>query len=169
MQIESERIRLVPLTYDHLILYLQGNNKLERALGLTENNRTLSPELIEAFHETILIAVANPETDYLFSTLWNVIDKDSNQMVADLCFKGEPDDNGAIEIGYGTYEAFRGKAYMTEAIRVLSEWAFTDHRVKTILAETDSTNIASHRTLEKNNFRKFKIKGDMIWWRCDKG
>lgn len=168
MQLDSEHIVLVPLSYEHLILYLQGENKLERAFGLPEGKRSISPELIEAFHETILIAVANPETDYLFSTLWNVIDKVSNQMVGDLCFKGEPDENGEIEIGYGTYVPFRGKGYMTEAIRVLMDWAFTQPGVKAIIAETESTNIASHRTLLKNNFWEYKIKGDMIWWRCDK-
>ena len=168
MQIESDRLLLIPLTYEHLILYLQGEQKLERALNLEDSGRTISPELIEAFHETILISVANPANDYLYYTLWNVIDKTSRQMVADLCFKGEPNAKGEIEIGYGTYPAFTGKGYMTDAIRVLVKWAFDQPDVKTILAETERTNTASHRTLEKNNFIPFKVKGEMIWWRLIK-
>ena len=106
MQPESERIRLIPLTYEHLILYLQGDNKLERALNLVEGSRSISPELIEAFHETILIAVADSNSNYLYSTLWNIVDKASNQMVGDLCSKGEPNPKGEIEIGYGIYPVF---------------------------------------------------------------
>ncbi len=168
MQLESERILLFPLTYENLITYLQGENKLESELNLSIGERTISPELIEAFHETILIAVADPGTNYLYSTLWNVIDKASNQMVGDLCFKGEPNAKGEIEIGYGIYPPFAGKGYMTEAIRVLMQWAFAQPGVEAIIAETNSTNIASHRTLEKNNFRKYKVSGEMYWWRCDK-
>ncbi len=168
MQLESERIQLFPLTYDHLILYLQGENKPEQTLNLTEGPRSISPELIEAFHETILIAVDDPGANYLYSTLWNIIDKASNQMVGDLCFKGEPNAKGEIEIGYGTYPLFAGKGYMTEAIRLILQWAFAQTGVETVIAETENTNIASHRTLEKNNFRKFKVSGEMYWWRCDK-
>ena len=89
-------------------------------------------------------------------------------MVADLCFKGGPNAKGEIEIGYGTYPPFTGKGYMTDAIQVLVNWAFEQPGVKTILAETESTNTASHRTLEKNNFSPFKVKGEMIWWRLNK-
>ena len=168
MQPESERIRLIPLNYEHLILYLQGDNKLERALNLVEGSRSISPELIEAFHETILIAVADSNSNYLYSTLWNIVDKASNQMVGDLCFKGEPNPKGEIEIGYGIYPAFEGKGYMTEAIRVLKQWAFAQPGVETVIAETSSTNVSSHRTLEKNNFRKYRVVGEMYWWRCEK-
>jgi RimJ/RimL family protein N-acetyltransferase len=168
MQPESERIRLIPLTYEDLVLYLQGDNKLEQSLKLTEGQRSISPELIEAFHETILIAVADPGTNYLYSTLWTIVDKTSNHMVGDLCFKGEPNGKGEIEIGYGIYPAFQGKGYMTEAIKVILKWAFAQPAVKSVIAETSNINLASHRTLEKNNFRKYKVNGEMYWWRCDK-
>lgn len=168
MQLESDRILLFPLTYDQLMLYLQGDNKLEKALCLTEGSRSISPELLKAFHETILIAVADPGANYLFSTLWNIVDKASNKMVGDLCFKGEPNRRGEIEIGYGIYPEFAGKGYMTEAIQLLLQWAFTQPGVDVIIAETENTNIASHRTLEKNNFRKYQVKEEMCWWRCNK-
>jgi RimJ/RimL family protein N-acetyltransferase len=57
---------------------------------------------------------------------------------------------------------------MTEAIRVIMQWAFAQPGVKSVIAETNNTNIASHRTLEKNNFRKYNVTEEMCWWRCDK-
>ena len=60
---------------------------------------------------------------YLFSTLWTIILKEENKMVGDLCFVGEPDAEGEIEIGYGTYDEFRKRGYMTEAVNGMINWA----------------------------------------------
>jgi RimJ/RimL family protein N-acetyltransferase len=168
MQLESKRLRLFPLTLPQLILYLQGQNQLEQRLSLKEGNRNIPTELVEAFHQTILPAVADPSKDYLFSTLWTAVDKDLNIMVADLCFKGGPNAEGEIEIGYGTYDAFQGQGYMTEAIGAMIPWAFSQPGVKAIIAETEAENIASHKTLIKNNFTRYKGSEDMLWWRLDK-
>lgn len=40
MQIESDRLLLILLTYEQLILYLQGGQKLERSLNLEDSRRT---------------------------------------------------------------------------------------------------------------------------------
>lgn len=37
-------------------------------------------------------------------------------MVGDICIVGEPNASGEIEIGYGTYEEFQQKGFMTEAV-----------------------------------------------------
>ncbi|MFT5724437.1 MAG: ribosomal-protein-alanine N-acetyltransferase, partial [Bacteroidia bacterium] len=43
-------------------------------------------------------------------------------------------------------------------------WANNQKDVKTITAETDLNNFASHRLLEKCNFTRFKQDTDTIWW-----
>jgi [ribosomal protein S5]-alanine N-acetyltransferase len=168
MKLETRRLIIFPLTYEQLLLYVQAENKLEKELSLNEGNRTVPPALRDAFIETILPAVADPENDYLYSTLWTIVSKEHNQMVADLCFKGEPNEQGEIEIGYGTYEEFQGNGYMTEAIAAIANWAFVQPKVKTILAETDQQNIASHRILEKNNFKTYQTTEAMLLWRRHK-
>jgi len=168
MKLETERLVIFPLSYDHLILYLQGINKLEEELNLKKGSQEIPPELLEAFNETILPAVADTSRNYLYSTLWTIVSKEKNQMVADLCFKGEPGEQGEIEIGYGTHDEFQGMGFMTEAIGAIVGWALHQPDVKTILAETDQNNLASHRTLAKNNFKPFKKVESMIWWKLDK-
>ena len=54
-------------------------------------------------------------------------------MVGDLCIVGEPNANGEIEIGYGTYEEFQNKGFMTEVVRGIIEWAKAQITVKSIL------------------------------------
>ena len=168
MKLETERLFIFPLTYDQLILYLQAKGTLEEELNLNKGNQIIPQELLDAFHETILPSVADAEKNYQYSTLWTMVSKELNQMVGDLCFKGGPNARGEIEIGYGTHDEFQGKGYMTEAIGAISAWAFTQLDVKTILAETDHANLASHRTLDKNKFKPHKKVESMIWWKLEK-
>jgi RimJ/RimL family protein N-acetyltransferase len=165
--IETTRLKILPLTYGQLIKYIQADNSLEAELRLNPTSRNISPELKEALEETILPNVANPNKNYLYATLWTAILKAENKMIGDLCFVGEPNPDGAIEIGYGTYEDFRRKGYMTEAVGGMIQWAKTQPGVRTILADTDKTNAASWAVLVKNKFVKDGETDTLFNWRLD--
>lgn len=162
---ETERLILKPLTYLQLLKYIQADNSLETELDLNENSRTISPELKDALEQTILPNVADESKNYLYSTLWTVISKAENKMVGDLCFVGEPNDQGEVEIGYGTYEDFRGNGYMTEAVGGMIEWAKQQPHVKAIIASTDKTNVASYSVLQKNQFAKTGDSDELFHWK----
>ncbi len=165
--IETSRLILMPLTYGQLLKYIQCDNSLEEELKLKPTARTMSPELIEAFEQTILPAVADPSRNYLFSTLWTAIDKQEQCMVGDLCFVGEPTEVGEVEIGYGTYPQFQSRGYMTEIVSGLVGWARMQPGVKAIIASTDKTNVASFTVLMKNNFVKIDETDEMWEWRLE--
>lgn len=133
-------------------------------MNVKKTKRIIPIELKEALEQTILPNIADKEKNYLFSTLWTIIDKKQNVMVGDICFKGEPNDKGEVEMGYGTYKKFQGKGYMTEAIKALIEWVLTKPQVKAIFAETDKSNIASSRVLLKNGFVKTGETKTMDLW-----
>lgn len=150
--IETARLILKPLTLDQLVKYAKCDNSLEAELNLNTTSRTITPELKEALEETIIPNVANKTKNYLYSTLWTAISKAEQKMIGDLCIVGEPNANKEIEIGYGTYDEFQGKGYMTEIVGAIIEWARTQTIVNAIIAATDKTNIASFQVLKKNNF-----------------
>ncbi|MHC1705068.1 MAG: GNAT family N-acetyltransferase [Tenuifilaceae bacterium] len=162
--IETERLIIKPLTYNQLLKYFNADNSLESELQLNNTSRKISPELKEALEETILPNVADPNKNYLFSTLWTIILKEQNKMVGDLCFVGEPNELGEIEIGYGTYEEFCGKGYMTEAVKGMISWAKNQPKVNSIIASTEKTNIASYTILLKNNFIKIGETETQFKW-----
>lgn len=163
--IETERLILKPLTYNQLVKYIKCDNSLEKELNLNESSRTIAPELKEALEHTILPNVADKSKNYLYSTLWTAISKTENKMVGDLCIVGEPNANGEIEIGYGTYEEFQNKGFMTEVVHVIIEWAKTQVKVKSIIASTDKTNTASFKVLEKNGFIKTGKTATLFKWK----
>ncbi|MHA8061422.1 GNAT family N-acetyltransferase [Aquirufa beregesia] len=163
--IETNRLILKPLTYNQLIKYIKCDNSLEEELNLNKTSRTISPELKEAFEQTILPNVADKTKNYLYSTLWTAISKTENKMIGDLCIVGEPNTDGEIEIGYGTYEEFQGKGYMTEIVGGIIEWTKKQQIVKAIIASTDKTNTASFKVLEKNNFIKIGETEVLLNWK----
>jgi RimJ/RimL family protein N-acetyltransferase len=85
-------------------------------------------------------------------------------MVGDVCFIGAPDEQGEVEIGYGTYDTFQRKGYMTEAVGGMIEWAKTRPAIKAIIASTDLTNVASWAVLERNHFIKYGATEGLFHW-----
>ena len=165
--IETERLLIKPLTYSQLVKYTLCDNSLEKELNLNETTRTISAELKEALEQTILPSVADETKNYLYSTLWTAISKTENRMVADLCIIGEPNDNGEIEIGYGTYEGFQGKGFMTELVAGIIKWSKTQPRVKSVIASTNKDNIASFKVLQNNDFLKIGETDILFNWKLE--
>jgi [ribosomal protein S5]-alanine N-acetyltransferase len=163
--IETERLIIKPLTYEQLIKYIRLDNSLETELNLNETSRTISPDLREALEQTILPNVADSDKNYLFSTIWTIISKEENKMVGDLCFVGEPSADGEVEIGYGTYEEFRKRGFMTEAVSGIIKWTEKQQNIRSIIASTLKTNIDSFSLLEKNGFIKSGETETLYNWR----
>ncbi|HMQ63348.1 MAG TPA: GNAT family N-acetyltransferase [Flavilitoribacter sp.] len=166
--LETERLLIRPLSYHQLCLYIRPDLALERDLGVKPHPRTVPDELTEALEQLILPGVAQAGDNYLFSTLWTIIDRHEQVMTGDLCFKGPPGEQGEIEVGYGTYPDFQNKGYMTEALGAVVNWAMHQPGVTAVLAETEKENLPSHRTLSKNGFTACREVDQMIWWRLDK-
>jgi ribosomal-protein-alanine N-acetyltransferase len=167
--IETKRLILKPLTYEQLIKYIKCDNSLETELKLNKTSRTISPELKDAFEQTILPNVADKSKNYLYSTLWTAISKAENKMIGDLCIVGEPNAKGEIEIGYGTYEEFQNRGFMTEIVSGIIEWAKTQPKVKSLIASTEKTNTASFKVLEKNMFQKIEETETLYNWQLNLG
>ncbi len=165
--IETERLILRPLTYEQLVKYVNCNNTLEEEFELIPVPRKISPDLQDALHLTILPNVANPTKNYLYSTIWTAISKFENKMIGDLCMVGEPNLEGEIEIGYGTYEEFQNKGFMTEIVGGIIEWTKTQPKVKAIIASTEKENTASCKVLEKNNFGINGENENLLNWKLD--
>ena len=164
MQVETTRLRILPLTYEQLVKYVECNNSLEMELGLLAGERTIPPALKEAFEQTILPNVADQAKNYLFNTLWTVISKADNKMVGDICIVGEPNAAGEIEIGYGTYDEYQGNGFMSEAVGGIISWAEKHPEISAVNASTEKSNIPSFKVLEKNGFVKVGETDTLLNW-----
>jgi ribosomal-protein-alanine N-acetyltransferase len=80
------------------------------------------------------------------------IDNDYPILCGSIGFKGPPDKQGIVEIGYSILPEFQGQGLATEMLAAIVQWAKHQPQVKRIEAETNTDNEASIRVLEKNNF-----------------
>ena len=168
MQIQTQRLLIKPLSKQELSNYVLADFSLEDSLQLIRYPRTVNDRVKNAIGLNILPKLTGQIPHYWFVTIWTVIQKDQQVMVAEVYLKGPLQANGEIEIGYSTYPDFEGNGYMTEAVGLIIEWAFQQVDVTAILAETNPENSASRRILEKNGFTVSCQTADNISWRLDK-
>lgn len=168
MQLETERLRIFPLSQEQFAKYLKTNHLLEKELGLREYPRLLAAETVENITRNILPTVRKTEEPDWFRTIWLMVLKSENTMIGYIGFRGDPNEEGEIEIAYGSFENFRKKGYMTEAVSKILDWAFAQKSVKTVIAETDFDNDASHTVLKRNGFETFLQLENMSWWRLER-
>ena len=72
--------------------------------------------------------------------------------IGGLCFKGAPDQDGAVEVGYGIDETYRNQGYAAEAVSGIVKWALAQKEVTCVTAQTEADNVISQRVLTKCGF-----------------
>ncbi|MBU1305810.1 MAG: GNAT family N-acetyltransferase, partial [Alphaproteobacteria bacterium] len=99
---------------------------------------------------------------------WMIV---ADGMVVGLCsYKGPPDLNGVVEIGYGVAPSCRQRGYATRAVAHLLTVAARDSSIRSMVAETTTENLASQRVLERNGFVRGSKRidpedGEVVLWR----
>ncbi|ANU23122.1 GNAT family N-acetyltransferase [Planococcus donghaensis] len=149
MKIETERLTLMPCDSGLIeIMEKQGYDK--------------SPHSLNQINE-----LSKDPTLYGWGS-WLVMRKSDGLIVGDAGFKGAPNSNKEVEIGYGFLESCWHLGYATEAVESLVTWAFNLSVVERIIAETEVENIGSIRVLQKIGMNQLEKKGDMLYWELRK-
>ena len=165
--LETEKLKLIPLDAQNLRWSIEDRQKMERNLGVKITDTELEEPVKKAMRTSLKMVLENKK-DYLWFTSWEITLKIENRIIGGLCFKGCPDEKGRVEIAYGMQDEYRCKGYMTEAVKELINWAFTQEKVLSVIAETEKDNLPSHRVLEKIGMEKYEEKEKMFWWRINK-
>lgn len=96
---------------------------------------------------------------------WLVARRNDGVIIGDLGCKGQPGEDGEVEIGYGIVAGEQGKGYGTEVVQTVVHWLSEQPKVQTITAECLRGNEASIRVLEKVGMQRRKTEGNMLYWR----
>jgi len=155
-EIETERLKVKALTAEELKQHVQSPDDFANKSGLKPSSSLIDYQTREAILNDLLPNVDDPAKDYLFYTMWIIIHKQKKTIIGGLCFHGEPDENGEIEIGYGIDNNYRNQGFMYEALIGLIDWLKNTSKVESITAETEYSNSASIKLLEKVGFEKVK-------------
>ncbi len=150
--LETSRLTLVAATSELVAADLEGRDSLAKALR-AEVPLNWPPDLYgRSAMEYAQRQLHDPaEQGWSF---WYVLNKNGKKpMVCGICgFKGRPDSEGSVEIGYSVIGQSQNAGIATEAAGALTGWAFGHHNVMEVKAETLPHLRQSIRVLEKNGF-----------------
>lgn len=163
--IRTLQLHLQALTFAELEQYTLAQADLARGLGL-RLTAALRTDAVERALRTKLDKMRQaPVAEHPWYTYWLMVIEEERFGAGLIGFKGSPDAEGRVEIGYGTDPAMRSRGYTTEAARALIGWAFADPRCTTITAShVLKENISSIRVLEKVGMQLLEEDENTLSW-----
>jgi RimJ/RimL family protein N-acetyltransferase len=149
MMIETDRLYLIPLTANQLKLWIEDIPALEKELNCSYQAEPMEGVFLHIVKGQYEITV-NVELNYLYHSFWFLVRKTDRIVIGSVDFKGFPNADGEVEIGYGLGKEFEHNGYMTEAVQAMCHWAMEQELISHVIAETDIGNIPvsyTHLTL----------------------
>ncbi len=133
----TPRLRLVHATTAHLNAELVGIEYLARELK-AEIPPDWPPEHYDSnvINYVINFLQQNPGQAEWSMRFIVLCESGILNLIGGCGFKGQPDEKGVVEIGYGLTPTYQKQGYATEAALALIDYAFTDPRVLTVIAHT---------------------------------
>jgi [ribosomal protein S5]-alanine N-acetyltransferase len=157
--IETERLRLIPVTAAHVQALRQSRAALAMVLGAeVPGDRPVGKPGAGGGVNSEVISFLSGQTRAGSWPVFFYIHRADNKLVGDGGFKGKPDRKGAIEIGYALVPPYRGQGLAAEAARAIVDWAFSHPKIKAVTAETLLSGKASMRLLQRLGL-SFKEQG----------
>jgi [ribosomal protein S5]-alanine N-acetyltransferase len=166
--IQTQRLKLTPLTLKQLQLFLLDLDALEEDLGLPIDRDNANETVFRPIKIKISKMIELGPARHAWFTYWLIVPVDNPIGVGLAGFKGIPNERGEVEIGYGISPAARGNGYMTETVQALITWAFQHKDCTAVVADTDPLNIASQRVLEKAGMTVVQKTDEALYWRINK-
>jgi [ribosomal protein S5]-alanine N-acetyltransferase len=167
--IETKRLQLIACNKMHLNALLQSEQALADLLGVElAENWLVFPESIGFIPQALKMLESNPQI-----LRWGMhlfVHKGENKIIGNGGFKGVPDENGMVEIGYAVSPVYEKQGLATEAARGMIEYAFSWANVQMVDAHTLAEENASVKVLRKCGMTRIAEKhdeedGDIWQWR----
>ena len=151
MNLQTDRLELVPAGPQLARALATDYGKVAQFIG-ARVPAEWPPELMADALE-FLAQATERDPEALGWWVWLMILRTDRVLIGSVGFKGPPDADGRVDIGYSVLDAWQRRGYASEAVGALTDWAFADARVTHIIGETFRHLVASIRVLEKNGFR----------------
>lgn len=169
LELHTERLDLIALDPAQLLLYLEQTARLEQELGFSVS-RAIITERVERAIRMKLSKMAQVErARFPWYTYWLLVIRAIPFGAGLIGFKGDPDQNGEAEIGYGIDPDYQGQGFTTEAAQRLIAWAFEEPACLAVVArDTRKSNTASLHVLRKAGMRVYQETEDALFLRVER-
>ena len=158
-------LQLIPLDEDNLNR-LEHNAAANMAVG-NDDSREFHHMIVMVLQETrAFLQNATPQPPWIS---YLAMDAACGGLIGNCSFKGNPNEEGDVEIALVTFPQFENRGYGTEMARQLIEIATADPAAKKISAVSVAGPNAASRVLEKHGFQHVdtyhdEAHGDLWEW-----
>ncbi|MPR33588.1 GNAT family N-acetyltransferase [Salmonirosea aquatica] len=164
--IDTPRLRLFPCDDTLFDAMRMGDNVLSQALGANV------PRKWTAFRDSFAPAGLRWKAHPPLRDWWVhlIVYRPDNLLIGSCGYKGEPDAEGKVEIGYEIRPSHRNLGLATEAARGLIDNAFTHADVRKVIAHTLPEESHSSQLLQTVGFVRtadFQDPDDGLVWRWE--
>ena len=144
--IQTSRLQILPCSLQYFEALLQGNDVLGELLSID------IPEYWTEYPEMVLVAYDKLRNDpsMLGWFFYLVVHRLDRRLIGAGGFKGRPNEEGIVEIGYEIAAAYREQGYGTELAEALIRFAFGHTYVNKLVAHTEEEYNASVKILQKS-------------------
>jgi GNAT superfamily N-acetyltransferase len=162
LQLKTARLTLVALSMAQLKIIVAQPGRPVNGISLAAD--LITPIVQRVIGMKLAKMEPAPAVQHPWFTYWLIALAHTG--IGLVGFKGFPDAQGQVEIGYGLAPTYRNRGYTTEAVQTLIDWAFlTPERIAIVAANTALDNIASHRVLQKVGLVVYHHTADNLSWR----
>lgn len=160
--IKTQRLEMITFSADMMEAIVKG----DRVLHERDVSYQLAPEWPLDVYKQFFPYKIDRFRKYPHENEWEgiIIERKDFLVVGDMGFKGGPNEEGVIDLGYSIVPSYQGKGYATEMGKAMVKWALTHPNVKRVKATCDPDNYASIRVLEKIGFKRTKETEESIFW-----
>jgi RimJ/RimL family protein N-acetyltransferase len=170
-EIQTKRLRLIPLNLKNLLLLKSNRADMEKNLNLNISKQIIDPQIQTEFADAIdfwIVKVSQNEENYPWFTNWEVVLKENNTSIGGIGLTGMPDDQGQVMVGYGMDNTYHNQGFATESLQAIIQWVFDNPQAISLIAETKEDNIASQKVLTKNGFQLQGRKENLLLWKLER-
>lgn len=151
--ISTGRLTLIPLTHKQLKSGLYSLNELSASVGVHLVGSLFEGVVERAVRMKLEKMKKVPPAQHPWFTYWLIVINEEKIGAGMVGFKGIPNANGEVEIGYGIDPFFQRRGYMSEAVEAMIKWAFSHPECQVITATAVLVdNFASQKVLLRNGF-----------------
>ena len=93
--------------------------------------------------------------------MFQIILRETGEVIGDIGFHGPPDEAGTVEIGYSVVEQYRGRGLAGESAVAICGLVWSRPEVTKIIAQTAEDNAASAGVLRHAGFREDGAAGGL--------
>jgi [ribosomal protein S5]-alanine N-acetyltransferase len=161
--IHTQRLALIPFTLEAARTLYARDNAVLAYLGLQATRYWPDQESMDTLPRIIKRLEQVPEPTGFES--WMIVLKRNSTVIGDAGFKGPPNAEGVVDIGYSIIEQEHQRGYGMETAKALVDWAFRQPTVKTVTASCLLENVASIRILEKLGMEELVRDDEVIYWK----